>query len=1160
MEYKDLCRLKKDGKKAVKIAAVVLFSIQFICFRLGAQITWPEGQVLPSFPTPAQTQDLFYLSGKSAEERYLLSSLKGIVNLKQPRMFVYDGDAHAEGPYSWLNSLGLNWVEYSDNWQLVAKYKDEVEGLVVYDPAQIHTVNLATILAGEKKALIASPSLLTKLTSEPYNFPILDDLRGKYANRLEVYQDIFDTYWPAKDHRLLIGIHPEHHQGSLREYAVAVGAAVIWLDPEISGESELLNKFFGSMPDGANYMGWWPQEAPGVMRGSTYGIPTIASDYCSNLTVHSGMPRQVNVKPVPPKPPLQNKIYVAFVLSDGDNLQFVEHLFKKLWENPDRGLVPLGWTISPAMVDAMPGALNYFHESATDNDNLVSGPSGYGYAYPNFFPDENELHNFIEKTEEYNRKSGIRVITIWNTITGGINEAVGKAFADKAPTTLGLTAQNTGGGLTVYNNSLPGMALTCNYCWNVENMLMHIGYGTEGWDGNSPRFLIIQCNPWEGASPTTFKTVMQSLNSDYVVVRPDHIFQLMREANGLPVNPSSIYGNGDGLKGEYFNGINFDSLVAEKIDKTVNFNWETSAPYAGVKSDSFSVRWTGQVQPLYSEEYTFFVSSNDGAKLTINDSVLFDGLLTEGATIQNGNIALQSGKKYTITLEYLEKAGNAACKLEWQSASQERQVVPEAQLYPFQTVLSASTGTVTAYEGASFNGFSASLQVGEYTSTDLKSIGHFDKNIGSLAIQPGYKVVLFSEDDFAGNSLELVSDTGDLGDWTDMVSSLKVKTAGFEGLSGTYILQNRENSLYMEVAGGVVAKDERVNIRQNNLTSKTNQQFNFEHLGDGAYKILATHSKKALNVSNNNLADSANVNQLTYSGLANQRFIAYDMGDGYIKMKALHSGKIIEAADNNAGGNIWQMADSNLYRGHWKLLPLPEGNKGTGTGLTANYFNGSNFGTLRHTRIDTTINFDWGSGSPHSTVSSDNFSVKWTGYIEPVYSSIYTFYINSDNGRKLYVNDKIIINKWLNDWGIEYSGNVALVAGQKYSIKLEYFEENGGANCKLEWSCDYHDKQLVPKSQLYPEDPISLVPGHLADIGVEIFPNPAKNKIVNIQVQNLQENEQAVVSFFDLTGNLVLQSKVNAIDQLLLDCLVPGVYLAKISSLKVNYNTKIIIE
>jgi hypothetical protein len=473
----------------------------------------------------------------SSAEMYLFASLKGIVNKTKPRIFSYEGDAFAEGPYTWLQSLGLSWNEPTDKWSLITKYRNELAGLIVYDPAQIHTVNLATVMAKSRNALIASPLLLARLTAAPYYLPVLVDLRGQYTSKLQVYQTMFNTYWPTIDHRLLIGLNPDAHKAALREYATALGAGVIWLDPNVAAESTLLNSFLSSMPAGSNFMGWWPEEQPGVQRTSQYGITTIASDWCSNLTMHSGTPRTVNLKTVPPKPALQNKLYVAFILSDGDNLQYIEHLMRKLWNNPDRGSVPMGWTLSPAMLDAMPGALNYYWQTATDNDNLISGPSGYGYTYPNSWPNQNLLNLFVAKTEDYNRRAGFRVITIWNTITGGINQNVGQTFANIAPSLLGLTAQNTGGGLTIYNNSLPGMALSCNYCTSEQAMKDHIANAAAGWNGTSPRFIIIQAQPWTDIKPTNFKNVANSLNSDYIVVRPDHIFQLIREANGLQVNP-----------------------------------------------------------------------------------------------------------------------------------------------------------------------------------------------------------------------------------------------------------------------------------------------------------------------------------------------------------------------------------------------------------------------------------------------------------------------------------------------------------------------------------------------------------------------------------------------------------------------------------------------
>ena len=508
-------------------------------FAASAQISWPEGQIMPSFPRPAQTQDLILLRGEVVEnddEFYLFASLKGIVNHRQPRIFTYEGNDDAEGRYTWLESLKLDYVEHADKWDLMDKYRSEVGGLIVYDPDQLHTVNLATTLAGRHNAIIASPRLLARLTAAPYNFPIVEDLRGRFDSKLEVYQHLYDHYWSTGERRLLMGISPNIIKAFVREYAVALGLPTIWLDPDVGEESDLLNKFLATMPANGHYLGWWPDEGKGITRASQFGIPTIPSDFCTNLTVHSGFDRQINIKPTPPKPELENKIYVAFILSDGDNLQFVEHGVRKLWSHPERGSVPLGWTISPAMRDAMPGALNYYYASATDNDNLISGPSGLGYVYPNFYPNDDRLAAYLRRTEAYNQATGIRVTTVWNTITGGIDDRVGDLYAFYAPSLLGLTAQNTGGPLSIYNNSLPGKPLSCNYCWDFENMSSHIATASEGWTGDEPRFVIIQAQPWRGATPATFKAVADSLGADYRVVRPDHLFQLLREHEGLPID------------------------------------------------------------------------------------------------------------------------------------------------------------------------------------------------------------------------------------------------------------------------------------------------------------------------------------------------------------------------------------------------------------------------------------------------------------------------------------------------------------------------------------------------------------------------------------------------------------------------------------------------
>ncbi|RXZ77666.1 hypothetical protein EBB07_30110 [Paenibacillaceae bacterium] len=479
------------------------------------------------------------------DDAVLFSTVKGLVNKTQPRIYTYDNAVRGEdGKYNWLNTLGIGHTDVTDNYSLITKYRSEINGIVIYDDAVPDTVNLATTIASLNGGIVAPPSVVEKLTSAPYNLPILNDLRGMFTTKIQVYQYLYNNYWSQVTHKVIVGLNPTI-KGFLRDYATAVGAATIWLDPSVPAEDTILRQFLADMPhDGTGtYMGWWPDEGVGVTRTSEYGVTTIASDFSSNLTVFGGTSRAVNVKPLANKPALQNKIYVSLIFSDGDNLQYLEHRFKtsKLWDAPNRGTIPVGWTISPAMLDAMPGVLNYLYDSATPNDNFIGGPTGVGYTYPNFWTNQGYLNNYIALSEDYAKRAGLRVTTVWNEINGGINPNVGNSFATYSPSLLGLTGQQAGGDITQYNNVLPAQGLNATYCTYYSDIINNIDYAVGQWNGTDPKFVSIQAQPWTVTYQMFVDAVNHySSNSNIVFVTPDNYFQLMREEYNLPVDPSTV--------------------------------------------------------------------------------------------------------------------------------------------------------------------------------------------------------------------------------------------------------------------------------------------------------------------------------------------------------------------------------------------------------------------------------------------------------------------------------------------------------------------------------------------------------------------------------------------------------------------------------------------
>ena len=140
-------------------------------------------------------------------------------------------------------------------------------------------------------------------------------------------------------------------------------------------------------------------------------------------------------------------------------------------------------------------------------------------------------------------------------------------------------------------------------------------------------------------------------------------------------------------------------------------------------------------------------------------------------------------------------------------------------------------------------------------------------------------------------------------------------------------------------------------------------------------------------------------------------------------------------------------------------------------GLRGVYYDNANLSALVLTRSDAEVNFTWPL-APAEGVGADTFSVRWEGYVMPQYSETYTFYTTSDDGVRLWVNNQPLIDNWDAPSLDEQSGQIALSAGQLYPIRLEYYDNSGGAAVSLAWASATLSQEVIPAGQLYlPEYP-----------------------------------------------------------------------------------------
>jgi hypothetical protein len=148
------------------------------------------------------------------------------------------------------------------------------------------------------------------------------------------------------------------------------------------------------------------------------------------------------------------------------------------------------------------------------------------------------------------------------------------------------------------------------------------------------------------------------------------------------------------------------------------------------------------------------------------------------------------------------------------------------------------------------------------------------------------------------------------------------------------------------------------------------------------------------------------------------------------------------------------------------------GGTGGGTtitnGLKATYFDNMDFTGRTVSRTDANINFNWDNKSPVSLIAPTTFSVRWTGKIKAAKSERYTFHARVDDGVRLFVNGQRLLDCWRPQAATDVtSASINLVAGQKYDIKVEYFQRFGGAQISLKWSSPTTPKQLIPNTQLF---------------------------------------------------------------------------------------------
>lgn len=219
------------------------------------------------------------------------------------------------------------------------------------------------------------------------------------------------------------------------------------------------------------------------------------------------------------------------------------------------------------------------------------------------------------------------------------------------------------------------------------------------------------------------------------------------------------------------------------------------------------------------------------------------------------------------------------------------------------------------YADSDYRGYSKSLGEGSYTQADLAMYGISAKDISSLKVTKGFKITLYENADFTGNSKSWTTDASFVGgDWNDKACSVRIEPNGKSGLSGNFKIMNRNSGKYLDLDNNKTDNNTAI-VQFDDEGVDASQTWTFTEVmkGKGVYSICSYGNKnRGMDVVDFSKDNGAQVQLYDYLGNPHQQFILYDCGEGYYQLVARNSGKVVEIPQSSKGNGEWiKIYDNN---------------------------------------------------------------------------------------------------------------------------------------------------------------------------------------------------------------------------------------------------------
>jgi hypothetical protein len=513
------------------------------------------------------------LTTLSWDMRLTLSCLQGVANRSRPELYLIH-DRYDELWLDWLRQRGdIDRIEWLSVRQTFDRFLPRVQCMFVTDPSIPATVNVATMLAGVYSGLVTTPE-----TRKQYNLPAgsnpgwlqggLDLASMGWKKDLEAYRWAFQTLDAQLSRQAIAILDPE--EVALRDYLVEFRIPTLWIagSQDVAGnpaalpdeEKEFARQIMMKWPPNIPCLGW-PSggykergigEDPGIRLASECAKFEVCTAYdgysptVGNLSVHSGTSAQLK-QSIPPIQLERDKVYCAFIRSDGDGMNFVRHYYRKLFDDPGHGEVPLGWQLGPMVADLMPDIADYYYKHARPGDCFVNALTGAGYIWEEYYTkgypaaqQQQLLHSYQHLSAAYRQRIDSSVMCTGNEMPSALfdlfagEQGIQALFANYVrsdeTTQSNLTSQYE--GKPVFRNVMtlaPWLSADLDYTASsqqetIRNVVKEIRQWTPE---HRPAFLYVSLNNWL-REMNMLTRIASNLGPDYVIARPDQLANLYR--------------------------------------------------------------------------------------------------------------------------------------------------------------------------------------------------------------------------------------------------------------------------------------------------------------------------------------------------------------------------------------------------------------------------------------------------------------------------------------------------------------------------------------------------------------------------------------------------------------------------------------------------------